>query len=101
MEFPMCSDCKHYHLSIDDPPCYQCQNAFREEHTKPYFEASGKTNADRIRGFTNDELADWIDKEFGSAPWCKDDAPVDPETKRCAIWDCTKCIKDWLNEEAQ
>lgn len=28
-----------------------------------------KTNADRIRAMTDEELAEWID-EFWSAPWC-------------------------------
>ena len=64
-------------------------------------EVKPQTNADRVRAMSDEELAKWID-EFWSAPWCPDDPPVDPETKRCLLHDgdCRLCILDWLREES-
>ena len=58
------------------------------------------TNADKLRAMSEEELAEWID-EFWSAPWCPDNPPVDPETKRCLLHDgdCRLCILDWLRQE--
>lgn len=61
----------------------------------------GMTRADSIRNMSDEALADWIDSHFASAAWCRDDAPVDPETKNCLIWDCKKCVLEWLKAEGE
>lgn len=60
------------------------------------------TNYDRLTRKSPEALADWINA-FWSAPWCPEDAPIDPETKECKMHDgeCRLCILDWLKEEAR
>ena len=58
------------------------------------------TNADRIRSFSDEELAHWLEDNLCHA-FCPDDAPINPETKECLYHDgnCWMCILDWLREE--
>ena len=49
-----------------------------------------KTNADRIRAMTDEELATAIDTNFNRAPWCSLD---------CNCMKCTECIVKWLRSE--
>ena len=60
-----------------------------------------KTNADRIRSMTNEELAELI-YNFDSLweKFCVTDAEVIRENL-CPIEDCRICIKNWLEEEAK
>ena len=54
-----------------------------------------KTNADRIRSMTDEELADWyFDKFFPCVPYCSilDECPEHD--------DCKICLLDWLKEES-
>ena len=64
-------------------------------------ESKPATNADRIRNMTEEQFANWLVERVTDSPWCKPDAPVDQETKRCQIWDCEKCALDWLRQEAK
>lgn len=59
------------------------------------------SNADRIRAMSDEELAVWIELRAYEAPWCKDDAPVDPVTKECLVPHqfCWECVLDWLKQE--
>lgn len=57
------------------------------------------TNADRIRGMTDEELAEFLDAEYWKLNQCKSDAPVDDETKECLLPDCKGCWLDWLKQE--
>lgn len=66
-----------------------------------YFIPTPITNADRIRGMSDEQFAHWLVERVTESPWCKPDAPVDPETKRCQIWDCEKCALEWLRQEAE
>ena len=56
-----------------------------------------KTNADRIRAMSDEELAEF----FVNAYWyvCKEDAPIDPETEECLLPSCKRCYLDWLKED--
>ena len=57
------------------------------------------TNADRIRSMADEELAKFLD-EYVTSHWpCKDDAPIEQETKECKISSCAVCWLDWLKEE--
>ena len=66
-------------------------------------EAVEKTNADRIRGMTDEELAEVIYKRIGgeltcgNLPQCKDDVDNDREIpdKRCI-----GCVLAWLRQPA-
>lgn len=61
-----------------------------------------QTNYDRIISKTPEELAEWINNEYGSTDWCPVDAPVDPVTRMCLVHDdCTECIVDWLKQEVK
>ena len=60
-------------------------------------EAKKKTNADRIRAMTDDELADMFDKEVSGGVIC----PPNHTHKYCAAGDCQKCWLDWLKQEAK
>jgi len=59
------------------------------------------TNADCIRSMTDEELAEFLD-EYVTSHWpCKDDTPIDPETKECKISSCAVCWLDWLKSEVE
>lgn len=47
-----------------------------------------KTNADRIRAMTDEELADW----HASCPY------ID---KECTMKGCVKCVLEWLQQPAE
>ena len=60
-----------------------------------YSEQKTKTNADRIRAMTDEELADrYFDKFFPYVPYCSilDECPEHD--------DCKTCLLDWLRQEA-
>ena len=54
-----------------------------------------KTNGDRIRAMTNEELAEWYFKDFFqnvpycNKPECFNDSP------------CEQCLLDWLRQDAE
>ena len=54
-----------------------------------------KTNADRIRAMSDEELAKWIDWLFGRCEWCDTDKIA---TDDCNDVDCTPCILKWLKQ---
>lgn len=59
------------------------------------------TNLERIRAMEADRMAQFIEEEVFSAPWCDaSEEEVDPITKECKRGDCVKCCEDWLNREA-
>jgi len=60
-----------------------------------YEEEEPITNADYIRSMSDEELANWLDWEFGKAQWC------DPDrigTDDCSDIDCTGCVAYWLKQ---
>jgi hypothetical protein len=54
-----------------------------------------RTNADRIRAMTDEELARWLDSAFGRCEWCN---PENIGTEDCSDIDCTGCIIGWLKQ---
>lgn len=58
------------------------------------------TNLKNIRSMPAPELAKWLVERVSDSPWCKPDAPVDPVTKQCQLFDCEKCALEWLKQEA-
>ena len=53
------------------------------------------TNGDKIRSMTDEELAKWLDYEFGRCEWC-DVEKIEAED--CSDIDCTICIQGWLKQ---
>lgn len=56
-------------------------------------------NADRIRSMTDEELAEWLDNEFGKCEWCDVDSLLEGECE--ARDDCKLCILDWMRQEVE
>ena len=57
-----------------------------------------KTNADRIRAMTDEELASSLAIEYWKLPKCNS---VYGENEECFQPDCTGCWLDWLKEEVE
>lgn len=74
-------NCQHNSNSRDNEPCCRCNNT--------------KTNADRIRNMSDEELADVL---FDS---CLEVMHIDecPYTDNVGM--CKECILDWLQSEAE
>lgn len=58
----------------------------------------GPTNADRIRGMSNEEMAAMFctEQDYGPVPWCK---PIGKMT--CEKGPCKNCFKSWLRQPAE
>lgn len=79
-----------------------CMNKIREAPTViPADDGDEKpfTHRDELHAMTDEELAHWLVERVTESPWCKPDAPIDPVTKQCQIWDCDKCALEWLRKE--
>lgn len=57
------------------------------------YEAVPMTNADHIRSMSDEELANWLDWEYGRVKWCDSDRIGADD---CSDIDCTGCIAYWL-----
>lgn len=69
---------------------------FAEKTCQNFTEPKLQTNADRIRGMTDEELAEYIDLHTAEAMWCN--APPDdcPPHETCEL-----CILDWLKSPVE
>ena len=67
------------------------------EGITPYTDESWrKTNADRIRSMTDEELAGWLDNLTEvMMPWCDHPCPDGEQSI------CKNCISEWLRQEAE
>ena len=73
-------NCKYNSNSRDNEPCCRCDNR--------------KTNADRIRNMSDEELAEWM-----LCPYMK--GPYDECIHGWHDYDCSKCKLEWLQSEAE
>ena len=100
-----CEKCQHEDVSANKYPCSKCDSV-----TNDLFEPKKQTNADRIRSFSDEELAEFLaDSEIFSP--CKncDFHFVDAMNDDCKApdgWICTKgyaaaLIQKWLQEERE
>jgi hypothetical protein len=79
--------------------CFQCRYVGKEGHPQPSnWIPKAKTNADRIRAMSDEELADWIDWLFGRSEWC-DTSKI--ATDDCSDIACTACILKWLKQPVE
>lgn len=78
-------NCQHNNISKDDEPCCRCD--------------SKKTNADRIRNMSDEELAKFLDdiENYGILSQYVD-APCDYCYEKT---ECDKCWEKWLQLEAE
>lgn len=74
-------NCQHNSNSRDNEPCCRCD--------------SRKTNADRIRNMSDEELADVL---FNS---CLEVMYIDECPYADNVGVCKKCISDWLQSEVE
>ena len=100
--YPICENCIFVDEPLDKDPCQECNRAFLARRIKPNFvsKRKPKTNADRIRSMTDEELA----KFMGELPCCPPGAdlkelcyPMDS----CEGTDLqVQCWLEWLRQEA-
>lgn len=107
--YPVCQKCVHQNVDITEPPCVDCQRAFRNRREKPNFKPKPKTNADRIRGKSDYDLADWIAQiltyhgTYSRRPPTIDDNDCPHE---CPLYKCcndqpSDNIEDWLKSPVE
>lgn len=90
-----CDNCKYKTCWEYAEPCSSCTNMTGEPtNWKP------QTNADRIRGMSDEELADWV-AERCTAPNCTGKCHKDYEAYGELRTFCHDCWLDWLKQEAE
>lgn len=62
--YPICENCIFVDEPLDKDPCQECNRAFLAQRIKPNFvsKRKPKTNADKIRAMTDEELAKFIEQ---------------------------------------
>lgn len=80
-----CSDCKNNGTQI-------CSVCCSYQGCPDRWEAKPKTNADRFRAMSDEELAKTISGDQ-IYPWCTEEEP-------CKYDSCTDCVLAWLKQEA-
>mgnify|MGYP004540010397 CR=1 FL=1 len=91
MENKGCDTCKYEHHDIQDYPCNECAHSYIDKYEP-------KTNADKIRDMSDEELAEFM-SENTSCYYCKvqcEDRPNSPTESSCNFrW------LEWLQSEAE
>lgn len=83
-----CSDCKNNGTQI-------CSVCCSYQGCPDRWEAKPKTNADRIRTMSDEELAKFFDTELFLSLWCDKSCGYVEEAP------CRQCILKWLKQEAE
>lgn len=84
-----CTNCKHLEYMIHSKVCPNC---FKGDRWEPI----PKTNADRIRAMTDEELAELMEDKGDCPPI---ECPHDGEGAKVTRLDCKACWLDWLKQE--
>ena len=81
-----------YHMVTYNPtaPCSECLDYDKWQTAK-------RTNADRIRAMTDEELAELMEDKGDCPPI---ECPHDGEGAKVTRLDCKACWLDWLKQEA-
>lgn len=87
MENKGCNTCKYEHCDNQDYPCNKCSHAFIDKYEP-------KTNADKIRDMSDEELAECLDTNTA----CRQCAY---EVAGCKGRNCVKGILEYLQSEAE
>ena len=81
--------------------CTNC-NYYMTKEDFPLWKASKtKTNADRIRTMTDEELAEWICVHYRKTAWCSDFDEESIASGKCNPTRCKVCVIDWLRKEVK
>jgi hypothetical protein len=96
--YPICENCIFVDEPIDKDPCQECNRAFLAQHIKPNFvsKRKPKTNADRIRAMTDEELAEF----FQNTTFC-DSCFINKNECGTESYSCIQRWLDWLKQEAE
>lgn len=91
------SDCKYYskptHWNSGEESCNLRDDWFIPCENCPHYDSKNRrTNADKIRSMSDEELAEW--KEALSIP-------PGADCRDCKFESCTECWLDWLKQEAE
>ena len=92
-----CETCKHYEVESYNEPCNSCR--FRDYDVPTKWESpfnKQKTNADRIRAMSDEELADIMSMHTATGA-CND---WGIPHKKCG-GNCRECIIKWLKQPAE
>ena len=84
-----CETCKHYEVEAYNEPCVSCRLRDYDVPTKWENPFRQKTNADRIRAMSDEELANVV-----VCPHCK------TNWDKCTD-DCFACRLEWLKQPAE
>lgn len=57
-----------------------------------------RTNADRIRSMSDEELAEFFEKIVSGN---RDEIGINCGNYKCEEWKCTECISKWLQSEVE
>lgn len=82
---PGCEKCKHKDMNPHKEPCVNCW-VFDE---RPNFEQRSTTNADSIRGMSDEELAHFMARVCPPGGKCNEDG------------NCFACRRDWLKSPVE
>lgn len=85
MENKGCDTCKYEHLDIQDYPCRKCSHSYIDKYEP-------KTNADRIRNMSDEELAQFLCRVKSDYQWMEHEFPSEEEHGE---WE------EWLRSEAE
>ena len=81
--FEICDNCKYNMKLLHEEPCCKCNHGVS---LKDFFEP--KTNADRIRAMSDEELEEFFD----NTTFC-------PQFEKCDKDGCQECVSKWLKSE--
>lgn len=78
---------------------YKCKSLREKLHAiGEEINAQPKSNADRIRHMTEEELAKWLDNE---ASYTCNICIRQNEKSSCVNYNCEECVAKWLKQEMQ
>ena len=92
-EYQGCDKCKYGNNQPTEYPCLECEHNRAMDHYEPM------TNADKIRNMTDEELAEFLIKEFDNKMIC-DKCYEFIEDRPCKH-NCDKQLLKWLQAEVK
>ena len=94
-EYTGCNNCKYDSKESNEFPCVECSHNRAVDYYEP------KTNADRIRNMTDEELAEFLEK---TVYYCRG-RQNDKYCEDCPLFECRVCngeyIGKWLQAEVE
>lgn len=86
-----CKLCKYENCSEESKECIGCKQNAVDKYTR-------MSNADRIRSFSDEELAEFLEKILSGN---RDEIGVNCGNSKCEEWKCTECISKWLQSDVE